>query len=85
VAYLPHAEAVEAHNPRNTHATIEVRVFIARCRATSSATMNSLRSASQRLLGNDSVNTLQQENGVFCAVSVEAIECDSGNIQRVLS
>jgi hypothetical protein len=29
VACLPHARAVEAQKPRNTHATIEVRVFIA--------------------------------------------------------
>jgi hypothetical protein len=43
-----------------THAIIEVRVFIARCWATSSATMNSLRSAPRALLRNDSANTFQQ-------------------------
>jgi hypothetical protein len=31
VAYLPHAEAVKTQKPRNTHATIEERVFTARC------------------------------------------------------
>jgi hypothetical protein len=31
VAYLPHARAVESWKPRNTHATIELQVLVARC------------------------------------------------------
>jgi hypothetical protein len=31
VAYLPHARTDESRKPRNTHAAIELRVFIARC------------------------------------------------------
>jgi hypothetical protein len=60
VAYLPQAGAVETQKPRNTQATIEERVFIAHCWATSSATINSPQSAPQPLLCNDSVNTFRQ-------------------------
>jgi hypothetical protein len=73
MVYLPHVGAVEVLKPRNTRATIEVQVFIARCWATSSTTMNSLRSVPRPFVCNDSVNTLQQENGVFCVVGAEAI------------
>jgi hypothetical protein len=31
VTHLSHARTVESRKPRNTHATIEFRVFIARC------------------------------------------------------
>jgi hypothetical protein len=31
VAYLPHAKTVEPQKPQNTHAAIELRVFIAHC------------------------------------------------------
>jgi hypothetical protein len=31
VACFPHVGTVETQKPRNTHATVEVRVFIARC------------------------------------------------------
>jgi hypothetical protein len=31
VAYLPHARTVESQKPRNMQATMELRVFIARC------------------------------------------------------
>jgi hypothetical protein len=34
VACFPHVGTVETQKPRNTHATIEVRVFIARCYVT---------------------------------------------------
>jgi hypothetical protein len=60
-----------------THATIEVRVFIAHCWATSSAQMNSLATnnvtcflcdwqALWPLLYNDSVNTFQQQDSFLC-------------------
>jgi hypothetical protein len=31
VAYLPHERTVESRKPRNMHATIELRMFIAHC------------------------------------------------------
>jgi hypothetical protein len=31
LAYLPHARTAESRKPRSTHATIDLRVFIARC------------------------------------------------------
>jgi hypothetical protein len=34
VGCLPHARTVKPQKPRNTHATIEIRVFIARCYVT---------------------------------------------------
>jgi hypothetical protein len=42
VPYLPHARTVESWKPQNMHATVELRVFIARCQATVSAPMKSL-------------------------------------------
>jgi hypothetical protein len=48
-----------------THATIEVRVSIAHCWATSSAIMISLWSVPWLLLCNDSANTFQQQRGSF--------------------
>jgi hypothetical protein len=43
VVCLPHVGAVEAQKPRNTHPTINVRVFTARCWVMH-ATMNALLS-----------------------------------------
>jgi hypothetical protein len=42
VAYLPHGRTAEPLKPRNTHATIELRVIAACCQATVSAPMNLL-------------------------------------------
>jgi hypothetical protein len=70
VACLPHAGAVETQKPRNTHATIEERMFSARWWVTH-ATAGSLLSAPRQLLCNDSVNTFNNIGGVFCVVGGE--------------
>jgi hypothetical protein len=68
LSHLPHVGAVEAQKPRNTQATMEAQVFISRCWATSSSTMNSLQTALRPFLRNDSVNTLQKKKEVEFSV-----------------
>jgi hypothetical protein len=72
VAYLPKARTVMPQKPRNTHATIEVRVFTARCWVTH-ATMDSLLSAPQPLLYNNWYTRFNNKDGVFCVIGAEAI------------
>jgi hypothetical protein len=71
VAYFLHAGTVAPQKPQHTQATIEVRVFSARCCVTH-ATMGSLLSAPRPLIRNDSVNvsTIEVEFSVWLGTAI---------------
>jgi hypothetical protein len=72
VAYFSHAGTVETQKPRNTHSTIEERVFTARYWV-KHATMGSLLPAPRPLLCYDWCTHFNNRGRVFCAVGAEVI------------